>query len=599
MKAYGLVDPPTAGPDPALEVARAQLRLSWQQLRRQPGYYLVPDLMLWWLVARSGLVHFATAWVLVHAALLVWRYRRVMGPQPVEPADVHAELRWLSTMLVIYGVLRGLLALGLFTRPVHTEHYVFTMIYVGIMTSAVGAVGGHVRPFRLWCWCAVGPLALVWFAQRSFDTTVVGVLLVSLSLFVIGHVRAQGRALEQLVKLALDNERLAKAERAARDLVEAASVSKTRFFAAANHDLRQPLHALSINATTLEIVARREANPLIRELSQSIGRALTQSNSLLDSLLDISNLDADAVRPHRRDVDVGSLLGSVRDEFIGVARQKGIELELAVAEPGLTVRSDPDLLRRIVNNLVGNALKFTDAGSVTLAAAVGAADWIQLRVSDTGPGIPAAEQERVFEEFYQLGNPSRDRSKGLGLGLPIVKRTAALLEARLALTSAPGAGTTVTLELPRLSAPPAVDPLADAMPTVEPGMFAGLRVLVVDDEAEILTSLGGLLNELGCSVHLAATGAEAVRCAECGGGLDVLVVDHRLREESGIEVIARVRAVAGAVPAVIVTGDTEPAILRLAAAAGFRVIHKPVQGARLVRALREAIAGGPLAAHQG
>jgi CheY-like chemotaxis protein/two-component sensor histidine kinase len=298
------------------------------------------------------------------------------------------------------------------------------------------------------------------------------------------------------------------------------------------------------------------------------------------------------------DIDLAALLGSIREGFAALAAQKGLTLRLDLGAPHATAWTDADLLRRVLNNLVGNALKFSDAGCVTLGLAHehprDRPEAVVVSVSDQGPGIAAGEQERIFEEFYQIGNASRDRSKGLGLGLSIVRRTVALLGAQLQLHSVPGEGTRIRLLLPpgiaaRKDSPPPdateEDDRVESLP--------GLRVLVVDDEIEILRSLQALLAELGCEAHCVQDGAAALAVLDTGFVPDVLIVDHRLRAEHGTEVIERIRLRLGPVPAVLVTGDTEPSVIQLARAAGHRIIHKPVQGHLLTRALREARGRAP------
>jgi len=198
----------------------------------------------------------------------------------------------------------------------------------------------------------------------------------------------------------------------------------------------------------------------------------------------------------------------------------------------------------------------------------------------------------VFEEFYQLDNTGRDRNQGLGLGLAIVQRTAALLGAPLRLSSTPGQGTTVALSLPRsaAAAPPPDDPTRPG--PVQPGMLAGLRVLLVDDEVEIQRSLQGLLTQLGCEPRCVSDLAMALAQLDGGFAPQVLLIDHRLRGERGTEVIAALQARLGPVPAVLVTGDTEPALIQAARAAGHRVLHKPVQGQLLASLLHELANGG-------
>ncbi len=568
--------------------------------RRLPAVY-IGYIVIAVVAVRQGLHLWPWIWLACTGAVMVYRFtlgRTIEKMKSVE--DRIAALPKLVCGFTLNGLTIAPIVPLAFTAPDNVAPLLVGIMLVAGCAVGAASVAGSQRAFVGFCSLPFVLMVVGWAWRGDTLGIALCVGIVTLYLVLFASVRDHGRNLRELMGLVEDNARLSGALEAERDRAEAASEAKTRFFAAASHDLRQPLHALSINATTLEILARRDANPMIRELSQSINRALNQSNSLLDSLLDISNLDANAVQPQLRATDLGALLASVREEFAALAAQKGLALTVDVpttttttAAPALT---DPDLLRRILNNLVGNALKFSHTGGVTLGAARapesdGASAW-RVFVSDTGPGIPASEQERVFEEFYQIGNPSRDRSKGLGLGLSIVKRTAALLGAPLQLTSRSGAGTCVELrvmlaEIPQDASADAAEEAADG--ALETGMLAGLRVLVVDDEAEILNSLQGLLAQLGCEVRCAQDGHAALAWIAHGFAPEVLLMDHRLRDESGTEVIARVCAVLGPVPAVIVTGDTEPATIQLAHAAGHRVIHKPVQGTQLIRALREAI----------
>lgn len=224
----------------------------------------------------------------------------------------------------------------------------------------------------------------------------------------------------------------------------------------------------------------------------------------------------------------------------------------------------PYHLARVIGNLVDNAIKARRASQ----------GGVLLLVSDTGPGIALAERERVFEEFYQLGNPSRDRSKGLGLGLAIVRRTVTLLGIDLSLVSQPGRGTTFELRMP------------SAASGVETG--AALSVLVVDDEPEVLSSLCTYLRQIGWSARGVASGDEAEQAVAEGFRADVVAADFRLREETGLQVIERLRARTPGLPAVIVTGDTSPLRLRELAGVSARALNKPVDGQRLARALAEA-----------
>lgn len=575
-------------------VEAEQLRIIAGQLSRLPVALLAANLFTVWLLWRADLALPACVWFGLSLPLEAWRFVLCRREHAVPSNPAAPMLRRLSILFAVLSVLRASMVPFVFGQPISDTSYVYTMLTIGLAAGGVATSGGVMWAYQVYALTLGGSLTVAWLRQGGFDGIGVGVLTALLFVALSLYVRDQTRMLRQLVALAYDNEQLVASLRFERDRAEAASLAKTRFFAAASHDLRQPLHALSINATTLELLARRQADPLIGELSHSITNALGQSNSLLEGLLDISRLDAGAVRPEMADVDALVLLRAVRDEFAPVAAQNGLTLELDLPDPQRLplLRTDRDLLLRILNNLVSNALKFTRTGGVTLTVRTGIqhhgpAQRIDITVADTGPGIALAEQERVFEEFYQIGNPSRDRNQGLGLGLSIVQRTARLLGITIRLDSAPGAGTRVVLGTPAVPRPAdAPATRRDVEATVLP---AGLRVLVIDDEDEVVKSLLALLPMLGCEVRGASGSAPGLALLEQGFAPEVLIVDHRLRGESGFEAIARLRDRAGPVPAIVVTGDTAPENIRRAQASGFRVLHKPVDGARLAAALGAAI----------
>jgi len=244
----------------------------------------------------------------------------------------------------------------------------------------------------------------------------------------------------------------------------AASAAKTRFFAAASHDLRQPLQALAINASALALLAQRQADARISRLAADIDQALRQTNQLLDSLLDLSQLDAGVLRPVCVALDLRHWLHGVAADFAPLAAQRGLSLQVlppagrpAPDAAALQVRTDPDLLRRVLHNLLANALKFTTQGGVTLQPGLAADGRVTVAVVDSGVGIAEAEQARVFEEFHQVraaapqaaaGSAPLGRPAGLGLGLAVVRRITRLLAIDLALSSRPGEGTRVVLSWP-------------------------------------------------------------------------------------------------------------------------------------------------------
>ncbi len=583
------------------------------------SYILLPSVFfIAYLAVREGAVGWAIVWFAAWLARMVYVHRLVgrlrrHADQPPGLALAAVVKGYLFAGVVASGLLPVFFArssdLVLVVVTFLVTTYASTMM---IASSGVLRAGlGYGMPtsgmlIAGWAWHG-GPLGygLAAFLSLSFALSIVAM-------------RSQRRAMIEVVRVIDDNEQLSAALALERDRVAAVSASKTRFFAAASHDLRQPLHALSINATTLDLVAARSSDALLKSLSHGIDSALRQSRGLLDGLLDISRLDAQAVQTRIAAHPVRSLLAAIRDEYAALAAQRGLWLRIVAngdvageggeggeggvggvdgdtAGVGPWVMTDADQLLRILGNLVDNAIKFTREGGVELSASTAADGRIVLSVSDTGPGIAEDERERVFEEFYQIGNPSRDRSRGLGLGLAIVKRTAALLGASLQLVARPGGGTTFELSLPAARAePPTAVPATPH--TVPGGGRTTMSVLLVDDEHAVLDALCNYLQQLGWSAVGVASGADAVRALADGFPADVAVVDYRLRDETGVDVIHRLRGLRADLPAVIVTGDT--AALRAAelAALGVGVVHKPVDGERLADALRLAVGPLPTAA---
>jgi len=576
----------------AERVDELRLQLVSKSVQRVPAVMVVSNLFSAWLLWRTGWTVLSGLWFVAMTSVHFGRWWRVQRWARQPPATVAQGNRWLGAAVSAVGVLQALLVAGVFAGPHTVEHYLVTIHCCGVAAYAVVATGWRPRLLAAWIALVGGALVLGWLAQGDIVGLAMALMTTSLLATLLAQAVEQQTAMGRLVTLAWDNEQLAASLRAERDRAHAAIEARTRFFAAASHDLRQPLHALSITTFALAMLARRQGQPKMVQLSDNIERALRQSTGLLDGILDVSRLDAGAVQPAWQDIDLATLLESLVQEFRPLAGQRGLQLDLDGAEDAAAarpvVRSDAELLRRILTNLLGNALKFTHQGGVRLSAQRDG-DRVLLAVADTGIGIAAPDQARVFEEFYQADNPARDRSQGLGLGLSIVRRIAQLLDITLQLDSAPGRGTTITLRLPLGRDPARPAPTPALAGTVDGVPSLGLRVLVVDDEPDIRESMRSLLEQLGCEVACAEDQASALATLQGGWRPDALIADHRLREGNGLTVLAALHAELGAVPALVVTGDTAPATLATLLASGYRVLHKPVDGATLARALREQV----------
>ncbi|RQP22220.1 ATP-binding response regulator [Piscinibacter terrae] len=554
------------------------------------GFQSLPIvLVIAYLAFQDGAGLWVVAWLaiwMVGQALIRRAAGRLQRRAEAAPAQA---LRAMTRLFARSGIVAVALMPVFFLRSTDV-----VLLFVSFLLSTQG--GGLVMLAsgiqRAWLSYA-GPFVVVmivgWLWRGGAMGYVMAYVMATTVPLSLMSVRAQRKEFTDQVRLLDDNEILSASLKAERDRAEAASASKTRFFAAASHDLRQPLHALSINATTLDLVARRSGDPLLIELSQGIGSALGQSRGLLDGLLDISRLDAHSVSLHTASHDVAALMEAVRNEFAALAKQRGLSLEIDAGP--LWVLTDADQLLRILGNLVDNAIKFTPRGGVRLQARHAPDGRVIVSVSDSGPGIAEAERERVFEEFYQVGNPSRDRSQGLGLGLAIVRRTARLLEIPLELVCEPGRGARFELSLPAAAAG-----AAPPLPPNESGIGRPLSVLMVDDEPDALRSLCTYLREIGWTARGVACGDDAQQILDDGFRADVLVVDFRLRGETGQDVITRLRMRNPGLPAVIVSGDTSAQRLRTFSGLAAVVLHKPIDGARLAQALSETVKASTVSA---
>jgi signal transduction histidine kinase len=358
-----------------------------------------------------------------------------------------------------------------------------------------------------------------------------------------------------------------------------ANLAKSRFLAAASHDLRQPLQALGL------LVAQLRSKPKAAERNRLIDRidiAVAAMNDLFDALLDISKLDAGVLTTTITTFPVAKLLRRVESTFAEMARQKA--LSFRVVSSGTFVRSDPILLERVILNLVSNAVRYTASGGVVLGCRR-RGDVLRIEVWDTGPGIPADQRQNIFSEFYRLGDP---RGGGFGLGLAIVDRLGRLLGHPIELASAIGRGSRFSVAVP--AAPPLpmfAEP--ENTPPIAVDLAAGKRVVVIDDDALVRDSLAALLRTWGCQVVAAATPREVVERLANAEPPDLIICDFQLAGgRSGIAAIAEVRqALEATIPAFLISGDTAPERLRDAQQSGYRLLHKPVRPMKLRALLGE------------
>ena len=528
--------------------------------------------VLWELFPPSLLL---TWWAVIVVLVLV-RLGLVGAYRHRKPAQARSWARYLTVVTLLSG-----LAWGVSGAVFFAPESVIALSFVSMILAGLAA--GSVPAYASWppAQYAAIPTALPIagrFLWEGGDWEVMGLISLLYLYTVQSSARKLSKVIEESIRLRLEKQALAQHLSREKQLAEEADQAKSRFLAAASHDLRQPLQAIHL---LIEALRRTrdptQSAPLLERLSAS-ALALDE---VLDELLDMSRLQAGLITPQKTALSVNDLLSRLDGEMRPLAEQKG--LELCFVPTQAWVYSDPQMLLRMLRNLISNALRHTVQGTVLVGCRL-RGDEIGILVCDTGPGIAPEHHQDIFRAFHQLGNPERDRRKGLGLGLAIVDGLCHLLGHRVVLTSVPGRGSRFELRVPRA---PKAAPAEPAEPPSHPPLV-GRVALVIDDDPGIRASLADVLRCWGCTAVAAEGVAEALATLEQQRLTpDLMIADYRLRNQvTGIAAIAEVRQALGkALPAAILTGDTAPERLKEAASAGFLLLHKPVQPASLQAAL--------------
>lgn len=507
------------------------------------------------------------------------------------PADIFRHIRRYIAVAPFCG---SASAAFLFAFPhlSDSSRSVVTLLFLGQILGFISNGAGQRRLFFAYSLPVLVPLSMSWMFYAGHDysrSTGFGVgmlILLGATGILAGLANRVWRLFDESCRIrfreAALNARLVNALAAE----EAANLGKTRFLAAASHDLRQPLHVIGMISAALSL---RPLDEVTQGMVKVLNKASASMSSLLDSLLDLSKLDAGLVSVNREPVMVAELLQQTFAEFAPVADAKGLKTLIQV-HTSAVVQTDVVLLTRILNNLTQNSLKFTDKGQLTLSAHDDG-EWVYIEISDTGCGISSENQALIFQEFFQVANRERNPTSGLGLGLSIVRRISDLLDISLTLESALGQGTTVRLKLPiQASQSGAAIEKRQSEPDASKNIV-GLKILLIDDRADVLQSTSLLFAGQGADCRTAENLQSALLTISAWHP-QIMVSDLRLSGGlNGIEVITALRATIGPVPALLLTGDTAPEQLQLASRAGIRVCHKPVSSARLLETLSELANG--------
>lgn len=472
---------------------------------------------------------------------------------------------------------------------------IVTMILVSLAAGAMTTSATVLSAYLAFACAALVPVALAWLlAGTGFDVAIAALIVLFIKVQ-YGFARKNGETYQESFVMRFERDQkarelerekgalteLAQQLAAARDVAEQADAAKTRFLAAASHDLRQPIFSLGLHAFLL--MRKSGVSPLMQHAHEIKAQSDTLG-SMLDRLLDISEMDLDSRPPSLSDVPLAPMLSRQIQLRLAAARDKGLTLSLSCPHT-LSVRTDVLDFERVTANLLDNAIKYTDRGSVVVAAFSEEED-VVLEVKDTGPGIAVEDHRRVFEDFYQVGNPERDRRKGHGLGLGIVRRICTRLGYAIELESVPGRGCTFTLRLP--DAARLAEPQATREEPVLPALN-GVRILLIEDDLTLRAALSDTLCLAGAVLTVATTANEA-RQQSATLAPQIIVADYRLpNDETGVDAIETVRAKWGPIPALLLSGETSPATLRSMTNSGVPVLRKPIAAERLLRHIADSL----------
>ncbi|MGF6702775.1 signal transduction histidine kinase/ActR/RegA family two-component response regulator [Paraburkholderia sp. MM5496-R1] len=516
------------------------------------------------------------------AGLALWICNR-RYPQLVSPRD-WIYLHALRGVLLYSGP--GFAVWFAFQSPQTDLPLLHTVLLVTLAAGVFMSNGFDLLNFSTSIPFLLLPSIVLHFGSHTFDRTILAIVLAFFFCAINVYAMSYRKLFRQVVQARVDQQYLAESLAAQKRVAEEASLAKTRFFAAASHDLRQPLHAIGLLAASLNDPAATPAQHA--KTAGHIVYNVEALNQLFNQVLDLARLESGVTQVIRLHFRLSELFDRVGSQYRPQAAAKG--LALRIAPTTMVVYDDPVLLERVLSNLLSNAVRYTEQGAIWLGLRrAGRQKGGYIEVRDSGVGIAPQEHERIFEEFYQVENPQRDARQGHGLGLPTVRRLVGLLGGELQLRSAPGRGSVFRFAVQAGDASGIVASLNDS---VAGGPAAqGRRVLCIDDEPSILEGLASLLERWGCDVRGARDEAGALAALADGFVPDAVLCDYQLaNHRTGAQALSAIRGVLarqghGNVVTLLITGDMASAELTALALQGIPVLHKPVTPARLRRTL--------------
>jgi two-component system, sensor histidine kinase len=543
------------------------------------GKMPLPGTVIW--LALGWVAHFDVAWAwastwgsagallfLVRTALLRYLLRNHEDQWRIDIAG-HV----IMVTAIGLGALTLVGSVFIFPHLSSERQAVFTMIYCGWFAGGVGVSGAYARWYYAWAVPLMVPLMLAWLAQFTILGAAIATLLLMLGGMLLVTTRHYSTQIVRSLELQLDL-----ADRS--DQLEQALKLKGSFMAATSHDLRQPVTSLSLLNFSLQ---RADNDDDIRAIASKMSAPIEALQHMLNALMELSQLESSSLSVHPMDFSVGALFRQLTEEYRAQIGDKTVQLHLSGAE--LSVRADRNLIERVARNLLSNAIKYTPCGSVTLSYEASDGQLLFV-VRDTGIGIAPEARSKVFVDYWQADNASRTRDKGLGLGLAIVDRIVSLMNGRIELESELGRGSTFSVKLPAvLLTSEANRTTAADIPTPRHPSLSGIRVLIVDDDRLVRDALQTLLT-LGGATVTCCENAEQALCELANQAVvpDIALADYQLSEaRNGLDLLKLLHQTYPTICAALLTGNTDPNIVREAESAGARVLHKPVRPERLMQ----------------
>ncbi|VAW50132.1 hypothetical protein MNBD_GAMMA06-1854 [hydrothermal vent metagenome] len=393
----------------------------------------------------------------------------------------------------------------------------------------------------------------------------------------VGYRRVNQAMVKSLV-LGYQNQQLVEQVTQQKEVAVQADIAKSRFLAAASHDLRQPLQAQTLFVE--ELYGQLHDPEKSRKILARLDDSINAMRGLFNALLDISKLDAGVVQAKIKDFNIAGILNIIKDEYAPQAKEKGLALKLHCRD--VVVRSDPGLLDSVLRNLVVNSIRYSQSGKVLIGCRL-RSKYLSIEVWDTGQGIAKKHQQDIFQEFFQIENQQRDRDQGLGLGLSVVRRVAKLLDCPIRVDSVEGKGSRFTIDVP-LGDRAAVLVDSEIKQQASKHVLDGIHVLVVDDEPAIQQAMQGVLTSWGCQVFIAQSGEEILfKLDDNDFPPDIIIADYRLPGSmTGVQTVQQVRDFFKTdIPAILITGDIETNKLQDVQQSAIPLLHKPVQPGKL------------------